>query len=96
MEAFTIPDLGEMLSDIDEKDLSDDQKKLNKEKAYQLHYQLLDLINLLFEEGNPVGIKALLELSGLCSKQVRLPLISATSTLFDRMEQVIEQSIYAY
>jgi 4-hydroxy-tetrahydrodipicolinate synthase len=50
----------------------------------------------LFEEGNPVGIKALLELSGLCSKQVRLPLISATSTLFDRMEQVIEQSIYAY
>jgi 4-hydroxy-tetrahydrodipicolinate synthase len=66
------------------------------QKAYQLHYQLLDLINLLFEEGNPVGIKALLELSGLCSKQVRLPLISATSTLFDRMEQVIEQSIYAY
>ena len=66
------------------------------QKAYQLHYQLLDLINLLFEEGNPVGIKVLLELSGLCSKQVRLPLVSATNTLFDRMEQVIEQSVYAY
>ena len=36
VEAFTIPDLGEMLSDIDESNLSDDQKKLNKEKAYQL------------------------------------------------------------
>ena len=29
-------------------------------KAYGLHYQLLDVINLIFEEGNPVGIKALL------------------------------------
>ncbi|MFL2500303.1 MAG: preprotein translocase subunit SecA [Candidatus Neomarinimicrobiota bacterium] len=47
MEAFTIPDLGEMLSDIDEKDLSDDQKKLNKEKAYQLHSQRSGKIHYL-------------------------------------------------
>ena len=47
MEAFTIPDLGEMLSDIDEKDLSDDQKKLKKEKAYQLHSQRSGKIHYL-------------------------------------------------
>ena len=47
MEAFTIPDLGEMLSDIDEKDLSNDQKKLNKEKAYQLHSQRSGKIHYL-------------------------------------------------
>jgi len=47
MEAFTIPDLGEMLSDIDESDLSDDQKKLNKEKAYQLHSQRSSKIHYL-------------------------------------------------
>jgi len=47
MEAFTIPDLGEMLSDIDESDLSEDQKKLNKEKAYQLHSQRSGKIHYL-------------------------------------------------
>ncbi|NDG45843.1 MAG: 4-hydroxy-tetrahydrodipicolinate synthase [Flavobacteriia bacterium] len=43
-------------------------------KAYELHYQLLDLVSLLFEEGNPVGIKALLETLSICKKTVRLPL----------------------
>ncbi len=47
MEAFTIPDLGEMLSDVDESNLSEDQKKLNKEKAYQLHSQRSSKIHYL-------------------------------------------------
>ena len=47
MDAFTIPDLGEMLSDIDESDLSEDQKKLNKEKAYQSHSQRSSKIHYL-------------------------------------------------
>ena len=64
-------------------------------KAYELHYQLLDLINLLFEEGNPVGIKALMECLDICSKQVRLPLVSASSHLIEKMERILEDSIYA-
>ena len=64
-------------------------------KAYELHYQLLDLVNLLFEEGNPVGIKALMECLGICSKQVRLPLVSASTYLKERMEKILEDSIHA-
>ena len=64
-------------------------------KAYELHYQLLDLVNLLFEEGNPVGIKALMECLGICSKQVRLPLVSASAYLKERMEKILEDSIHA-
>jgi len=63
-------------------------------KAYELHYQLMDLIQLLFEEGNPVGIKALMELTGLCSKQVRLPLVHASSELINRLETVLEESLH--
>ena len=63
-------------------------------KAYELHYQLLDLVNLLFEEGNPVGIKALMECLGICSKQVRLPLVSASAYLKERMEKILEDSIH--
>ena len=66
MEAFTIPDLGEMLSDIDEKDLSDDQKKLNKEKAYQLHSQRSGKIHYLNQ---------LLKAYTLFDKDVELSLI---------------------
>ena len=36
-DAFTIPDLGELLTDIDEKNLHDDQKQLEKEKIHKLH-----------------------------------------------------------
>jgi len=47
-EAFTIPDLGEMLTDIDDDDsLSDDQKRLKKEKAYQLHSERSSKIHYL-------------------------------------------------
>ena len=64
-------------------------------KAYGLHYQLLDLINLIFEEGNPVGIKALLQSMGLCSKVVRLPLIEATSELHERLQKFLEASLHS-
>ena len=67
----------------------------NLKKAYQLHYELLDMIQLLFEEGNPTGIKALMEILKICSSQVRLPLVSATSSLNARIEKVLEHSIYA-
>jgi len=46
--------------------------------AQQLNLQLLELYRLLFLEGNPVGVKAALELQGLCSREVRLPLVPMT------------------
>ncbi len=67
-------------------------KEGDLKNAYELHYQLLDLINLLFEEGNPVGIKALMECLNLCSNQVRLPLVNASTHLIERIEIVLEDS----
>ncbi|MCW5923175.1 MAG: 4-hydroxy-tetrahydrodipicolinate synthase [Saprospiraceae bacterium] len=43
--------------------------------AQKLNLKLLELYKLLFLEGNPVGVKAALELQGLCSREVRLPLV---------------------
>lgn len=50
-------------------------------EAYAAHYRLQEVMNLIFEEGNPAGIKALLELIGQCSAKVRLPLVTASSQL---------------
>lgn len=46
--------------------------------AIPLNLSLLNLYKLLFAEGNPVGVKAALELQGICSREVRLPLVPMT------------------
>jgi len=50
-------------------------------EAFSLHYTIQDGMDIIFKEGNPAGIKALLEVVGLGSAVVRLPLVEATSTL---------------
>ena len=51
------------------------------QQAYDIQYQLMPIIDLIFEEGNPTGIKAVFEYLGLCQSQVRLPLVKASSEL---------------
>jgi 4-hydroxy-tetrahydrodipicolinate synthase len=65
------------------------------EKAYNLHYSLLEIVNLIFEEGNPVGVKALMASMDFCGKTVRLPLIGASSDLHDRIENSLKSSVYS-
>ncbi|MDO6605476.1 4-hydroxy-tetrahydrodipicolinate synthase [Arenibacter palladensis] len=50
-------------------------------EAFALHYAIQDGMDLIFKEGNPAGIKALLEAVGLGTAVVRLPLVEATATL---------------
>jgi 4-hydroxy-tetrahydrodipicolinate synthase len=50
-------------------------------EAYEIHHQLEDGMNLIFEEGNPAGIKAIFEILGICKAQVRLPLVKASAAL---------------
>ena len=48
--------------------------KGDMKKALPIHYSLLPLMHAIFEEGNPGGIKALLEIEGRIMNQLRLPL----------------------
>ena len=50
----------------------------NNKRANQIHYRLYDFYEPLYEEGNPVGIKACLELLKICKSYVRLPLVKAS------------------
>ncbi len=60
-------------------------------KANELHYSLLDYIVVLFEEGSPTGIKAALEIMGLCEKTVRLPLVPASDNLMSKLRTMIAE-----
>lgn len=53
----------------------------NANEAYKLHYKLMDVINYIFEENNPAGIKAVFETLKLCNDTVRLPLVPASNEL---------------
>lgn len=55
-------------------------------KARTLHYQLLDKIDLLFAEGNPTGVKCVLSHQGLIQNELRLPLITASKELSDKLQ----------
>ncbi len=44
----------------------------------RLHEALLDIIDLCFAEGNPGGIKTILQQKGLCGNFVRLPLVEVS------------------
>ena len=57
--------------------------------AREAHLALFDLTNLLFAEGNPAGIKALLKLRGLCGDTVRLPLVSASANLTEQLQTAL-------
>lgn len=56
------------------------------DSAMELHNQLESLVGLLFQEGNPAGIKGLLECRGICSSSVRLPLVPPSSELCRSIE----------
>lgn len=54
-------------------------------KALPLQNKLLPLMNAIFEEGNPGGIKALLEIQGRIVGQVRPPLTKVSKTLSNKL-----------
>lgn len=63
-----------------------DFMRLIHERDFAVQDKYADLIKLLFEEGNPVGIKAVLSELGISSDQVRLPLVSASDELHQKIK----------
>jgi len=65
----------------------------NTEVAYSYHYKMQDGMKLIFEEGNPAGIKVIFEYLGLAKPFVRLPLITASDALKHRIVSFMESMI---
>ena len=57
------------------------------EEAENAASRILDINPLMYEEANPVGVKALLDLMGICGDMVRLPLLPATEDLKRRIRK---------
>ncbi len=55
------------------------------ETAAKLNLDLLDIHPLLYLEGNPTGVKAAMEIKGLCTKDVRLPLVPLSQESYEAL-----------
>lgn len=60
------------------------------EKARALHYPQLEIIDNLFAEGNPAGVKACLKIKGVCDDYVRLPLVAISSERYQKLESLLK------
>lgn len=63
------------------KEMTQSALKGEIEESKSMVIKLMDINNLMYEEGNPTGLKELLAQLGICSNTVRLPLVSATPEL---------------
>lgn len=63
-------------------------KKVNE--AYKIHYKLADSIDMIFEQGNPAGIKEVFKHLGLSENTVRLPLVNVDENLSGRLSNFIK------
>ncbi|MFQ3297231.1 MAG: 4-hydroxy-tetrahydrodipicolinate synthase [Polaribacter sp.] len=60
----------------------------NKE-GYAIHFKMMTIIDAIFEENNPAGIKTVLEELGICRNEVRLPLVKASEELHSKITNFV-------
>ena len=59
--------------------------------AYASHYRLSECIDMIFEQGNPAGIKEVYKSLGLAENYLRLPLVSVDQDLAKRLDTFVKE-----
>jgi 4-hydroxy-tetrahydrodipicolinate synthase len=62
------------------------------DQAFQIQYALSDCIDLIFEQGNPAGIKHVFQSLGIAGNTVRLPLVAVDDSLVKRIDLFVQKS----
>lgn len=63
----------------------------NFKSAREVQFSLIELIDLLFTEGNPSGIKAMLSTLNLCQNVLRLPLVPVSRPVLMKIQKAVEE-----
>lgn len=61
----------------------------NLGKAQAIHYKLTEIIDNLFIEGNPGGVKAVLHILGIIDNNLRLPLVPVSDKTYDKLKELV-------
>jgi 4-hydroxy-tetrahydrodipicolinate synthase len=63
------------------------------EDARKIHFQFTELIDLLFTDGNPAGIKAVLNVMDLVSNALRLPLTPVQTATYNKISKLVSKRV---
>ncbi|HEY0128545.1 MAG TPA: 4-hydroxy-tetrahydrodipicolinate synthase [Rubrobacteraceae bacterium] len=66
--------------------------KGNWERGRELHYELLPLFRALFVETNPIPVKTAVSILGLCSDEMRMPMIPLQGENLNTLRRIMEES----
>ncbi|MCK9180802.1 MAG: 4-hydroxy-tetrahydrodipicolinate synthase [Bacteroides sp.] len=61
------------------------------ENALTIHHKFTELFKLLFVDGNPAGVKCILNAMGMIENRLRLPLIPTRITTFEAIRKVLDE-----
>ena len=67
------------------------QMKGEYDGARKIHHRFIDLFSLLFVDGNPAGVKAMLHAMGMIENKLRLPLVPTRITTFEAMRKILSE-----
>ena len=59
--------------------------------ARKIHHRFIDLFSLLFVDGNPAGVKAMLHEMGFIENKLRLPLVPMQIKNMQRMSEILKE-----
>jgi 4-hydroxy-tetrahydrodipicolinate synthase len=65
--------------------------KFNFKAAREIQFRFLEMIELLFTDGNPAGVKAMLSIMNICSNNLRLPLVPVNKPIYTRIQKAIDE-----
>ena len=61
------------------------------ESARTIHHRFAELFKLLFVDGNPAGVKSMLNMMGLIENKLRLPLVPTRIVTYEKIRDVLQQ-----
>jgi 4-hydroxy-tetrahydrodipicolinate synthase len=65
--------------------------KNNFKASREIQFRFMDMIDLLFVEGNPAGVKAMMNIMNICQNNLRLPLVPVSRTVYSKIQKAIDE-----
>lgn len=72
-------------------DIVNNSLKNNFKAARDMHFRFMEMIELLFVDSNPSGVKAMLYEMGICQNNLRLPLVPVSKPVLEKIQKAMKE-----
>jgi 4-hydroxy-tetrahydrodipicolinate synthase len=65
--------------------------KNNFKSAREIHFRFMEMIDMLFVDGNPSGVKAMMNQMNICLNTLRLPLVPVSKPVLEKIQKAVKE-----